>query len=198
MVDINQRGGKYSRNVQVVVGSDGVDILKSPSIFMDLVCILVDTNTIQPRTTNDYEPYDIEKKINFNDVIKHRERIEEFYLYSSMIDNAYETLNESMPAAKEIALKNINSQYLNCLGDLLIKNKDAYKHCKNPQERNQLKIQLVREHADWIIDSVIKNIINKCQGSYMAINYTCEEIECHASFIVYHAFVECKVLEKPI
>ena len=29
----------------------------------------------------------------------------------------------------------------------------------------------------------------------MAMNYTSEEIECHASFIVYHAFVECKILE---
>jgi len=198
MVEITQRAGKYSRNVQVVVGPDTVDILKSPSIFMDLVCILVDTNAIEPRTTNDYEPYDIENKINFNDVIKHRERIEGFYLYSSMIDNAYETLNESMPAAKETALKNINSRYLDCQGDLLIINRNAYKTCKNHQERSQLKIQLVREHADWIIDSVIENIIKKCQGSYMAMNYTCEEIECHASFIVYHAFVECKILEKPI
>ena len=72
---------------------------------MDLVSILVDTNAIEPRTTNDYEPYDIENKIDFNDVIKHRERIEGFYLYSAMIDNAYETLNESMPVAKETALK---------------------------------------------------------------------------------------------
>lgn len=101
MVDVTQRSGKYSRNVQVVVGPDSVDIIRSPSIFMDLVSILVDTNAIEPRTTNDYEPYDIENKIDFNDVIKHRERIEGFYLYSAMIDNAYETLNESMPVAKE-------------------------------------------------------------------------------------------------
>ena len=105
MVDVTQRSGKYSRNVQVVVGPDSVDIIRSPSIFMDLVSILVDTNAIEPRTTNDYEPYDIENKIDFNDVIKHRERIEGFYLYSAMIDNAYETLNESMPVAKETALK---------------------------------------------------------------------------------------------
>jgi len=198
MVDVTQRSGKYSRNVQVVVGSDSVDIIRSPSIFMDLVSILVDTNAIEPRTTNDYEPYDIENKIDFNDVIKHRERIEGFYLYSSMIDNAYETLNESMPAAKETALKNINSRYLDCQGDLLLNNREAYKLCKNTQERNNLKIRLVREFADWIIDCVIEHIINKCQGSLMAMNYTSEEIECHASFIVYHAFVECKILEKPI
>lgn len=198
MVDVTQRSGKYSRNVQVVVGSDSVDIIRSPSIFMDLVSILVDTNAIEPRTTNDYQPYDIENKIDFNDVIKHRERIEGFYLYSSMIDNAYETLNESMPAAKEIALKNINSRYLDCQGDLLLTNREAYKLCKNNQERNNLKIRLVREFADWIIDCVIEHIIKKCQGSLMAMNYTSEEIECHASFIVYHAFVECKILEKPI
>ncbi|WP_105589443.1 ABC-three component system protein [Cronobacter sakazakii] len=198
MVDVTQRSGKYSRNVQVVVGSDSVDIIRSPSIFMDLVSILVDTNAIESRTTNDYEPYDIENKIDFNDIIKHRERIEGFYLYSSMIDNAYETLNEIMPAAKETALKNINSRYLDCQGDLLLKNREAYKLCENTHERNNLKIRLVREFADWIIDCVIEHIIKKCQSSLMAMNYTSEEIECHASFIVYHAFVECKILEKPI
>ncbi|EES6292708.1 TPA: hypothetical protein SI670_003960 [Escherichia coli] len=198
MVDVTQRAGKYSRNVQLVVGSNSVDIIKSPSIFMDLVGILVDTNVIDSRTNNDYEPYDIENKIDFNDVIKHRERIEGFYLYSSMIDKAYETLNESMPTAKETALKNINSRYLDCRGNLLLQHREAYKRCKNAQERNDLMIQLVREFADWIIDCVIEHIIKKCQNSLMAINYTSEDIEFHASFIVYHAFVECKILEKPI
>ena len=198
MVGVTQRSGNYSRNVQVVVDSNSVDIIKSPSIFMDLVGILVDSNVIDPRTNNDYEPYDIENKIDFNDVIKHRERIEGFYLYSSMIDKAYETLNESMPTAKETALKNINSRYLDCRGNLLLQHREAYKRCKNAQERNDLMIQLVREFADWIIDSVIEHIIKKCLNSLMAMNYTSEEIECHASFIVYHAFVECKILEKPI
>ena len=56
MVGVTQRSGNYSRNVQVVVDSNSVDIIKSPSIFMDLVGILVDSNVIDPRTNNEYEP----------------------------------------------------------------------------------------------------------------------------------------------
>lgn len=37
MVGVTQRSGNYSRNVQVVVDSNSVDIIKSPSILWILL-----------------------------------------------------------------------------------------------------------------------------------------------------------------
>lgn len=198
MAEATQRGGKYSRNVQIVVDGTAIDMLRSPSLFMDLVAILVDNNEQKIITPNNYEPYDIGDKIDFNEIIKHRQRIESFYIYFQMIEKAYDTLNESSPSARETALKKINSKYQDCIGDIFIANKPLLRACQNPGDKAILQINLIRDESDSIIDCIINDITEKCKKSLSCLSYSIEDIELHAALIVYHAVVECKVLEKPL
>lgn len=195
MTEISQRGGFGSRNTQVVFNDAVVDIVRSPSIFMDLVAILA----IQPSQSDlsdDFVEYNIESKIEHNFVIKHREKIESYYAYVSMIDNAYQTLCEMSPSARETALSNINSCYKNCVGDLLLENKISLIN-KNREERERFRLELIQQHADLIIDCVIHHVQRTCSKSLTATQCSIEEIQNHSELIVFHAFVECKVLEKP-
>ncbi|EEB9697559.1 hypothetical protein ACY12_002318 [Salmonella enterica subsp. enterica serovar Portland] len=195
MSEAIQRGGAWSKNTQVVIQDSVVDIIRSPSIFMELVSILA----LQPKkekVPDDYQAYDIEGKIDYNDIIKHREKIESYYAYVSMIENAYQTLSETSVSARETALNNINSCYKNCVGELLLINKSLISG-KDKTERGKIRNELIRNNSDAIIDSVIKHVQETCSKSLTSINYTIEEIENHSELIVFHAFVECKVLEKP-
>lgn len=195
MTGVSQRGGWGSRNTQIVFKDSVVDIVRSPSIFMELVSILAILPG-QDNLSEDYQTYDIESKIDYNDVIKHREKIECYYAYVSMIDNAYQTLCENSASAKETALTNINSCYKNCVGDLLVRHKHLLSK-KNRDERNVIRAELIRNNSDAIIDCVIEHVKNTCINSLTATQCSIEEIENHSELIVFHAFVECKVLEKP-
>lgn len=196
MTDISQRGGFGSRNTQVVFNNAVVDIVRSPSIFMDLVATLA-SQPNQSDLSDDFIEYNIENKIEHNFIIKHRQKIESYYAYVSMIDNAYQTLCEAIPSARETALSNINSCYKNCVGDLLLENKTLLLK-KTREEREAIRLEIIQEYADSIIDCVINHVQNTCAKSLSATQCSIEEIQNHSEFIVFHAFVECKVLEKPL
>lgn len=124
MNSIQQRGGLGSTNIQNNFLTPSIDIVRSPSIFMNLVEIIASMDNFQDsRLQDDYSTYDIEGKIDFNDVIKYRSRIEDFYLYNNMIEKSYQALSEKMPAAREKSLNRINQYYHDCIGDLQIENK---------------------------------------------------------------------------
>lgn len=197
MSEIVQKGGWHSNNTQIVIKDSIVDMIRSPSIFMQLVSILAKSPKNEGDTLDEYESYDIEIKISHNEIIKYRDQIEYYYVYVSMIENAYSTLNESGVSARETALDNINSCYKKCVGDLLLKNKSMLLKCKNKMERKLLELDLIKNNSDYIIECVIEHVKTKCINSISSINCTIEEIENHSEFIVFHAFIECKVLEKP-
>ena len=124
MNSIQQRGGMGSTNIQNNYLTPSIDIVRSPSIFMNLVEIIASMDNFQDRSLkDDFSAYDIAGKIDFNDVINNRSRIEDFYLYNNMIEKSYQALNEKMPAAREKSLNRINQYYCDCVGDLQIKNK---------------------------------------------------------------------------
>lgn len=196
MSEISQKGGFGSTNTQIVIQDSIVDVVRSPSIFMQLVSILSSTPRKDVLSDN-YQSYDIERKIDFNDIIKHREKIEYYYTYVSMIETAYSTLNESRASARETSLEYINSKYKDCVGEILLRNKGLVKG-KKKEEVEEIRRIIIKENSDEIIDCVIEHINKTCEKSLTSINCTIEEIAIHSELIVFHAFVECKVLEKPL
>lgn len=199
MTEVLQRGGLGSTNIQNNYMGASINIVRSPSIFMNLVEIIASMDTFQERSIqDDYSIYDIEEKINFNDVIKYRSRIEEYYLYNPMIEKSYQALNEKMPAAREKSLSRINRYYRDCIGDLKVKNKAVLKLIDCNVQRNLAELQIIKDNSDEIISCVIGNIKNTCISALNAATVSIEEIEMHSEYIVFHAFIECKVLEKPL
>lgn len=199
MNNIQQRGGLGSTNIQNNYLTPSIDIVRSPSIFMNLVEIIASMENYQDLSLqDDFSTYDIEGKIDFNDVIKYRSRIEDFYLYNNMIEKSYQALNEKMPAAKEKSLNRINQYYRDCIGDLQINNKEYLKKFECKIEKNKAILQIIKDNSDDIIRCVIEHVKKTCNNAFNATAVSIEEIEMHAAYIVFHAFVECKVLEKPL
>lgn len=199
MNSIQQRGGMGSTNMQHNYLTPSIDIVRSPSIFMNLVEIIASMNNFQDGSLkDDFSTYDIESKIDFNDVIKYRSRIEDFYLYNNMIEKSYQALNEKMPAAREKSLNRINQYYRDCIGDLQIENKAYLKNIECKIEKGEAFLQIIKDNSDEIIRCVIEHVKKTCINVLNATAVSIEEIEMHAAYIVFHAFVECKVLEKPL
>ncbi|ROP62940.1 hypothetical protein EDF81_1453 [Enterobacter sp. BIGb0383] len=199
MNSIQQRGGLGSTNIQNNFLTSSIDIVRSPSIFMNLVEIIASMDNFQDSSLqDDYSAYDIEGKIDFNDVIKYRSRIEDFYLYNNMIEKSYQALNEKMPAAREKSLNRINQYYRDCIGDLQIENKTHLKKIEFKIEKDKAFLQIIKDNSDGIIRCVIDHVKKTCINALNSAAVSIEEIEMHAEYIVFHAFVECKVLEKPL
>lgn len=199
MNNIQQKGGMGSTNIQNNYLTSPIDIVRSPSIFMNLVEIIASMDNYQDLSPqDDFSTYDIEGKIDFNDVIKYRSRIEDFYLYNNMIEKSYQALNEKMPTAREKSLNRINQYYRDCVGDLKIENKAYLKNIECKIEKNKASLQIIKDNSDKIISYVIENVKKTCVGALNSTAVSIEEIEMHAACIVFHAFVECKVLEKPL
>ncbi len=199
MNSIKQRGGIGSTNIQNNFLTSSNDFVRSPSIFMNLVEIIASIENFQPSSSNDdFSIYDIEGKIEFNDVIKYRSRIENIYLYNNMIEKSYEALNEKMPAAREKSLNRINCYYRDCIGDMEVENKAYLKKIECRIERNNAFLNIIKNNSDRIICCVIENVKKTCVNALNTTAVSIEEIEMHAAYIVFHAFVECKILEKPL
>lgn len=199
MSSIRQSGGIGSTNIQNNYLTPSIDIVRSPSIFMNLVEMIASMDSFQDSCIqDDFSTYDIEGKIDFNDVIKYRSRIEDFYLYNNMIEKSYQALNEKMPAAREKSLNRINRYYRDCIGDLEIVNKESLKEIKCKTEKNKAFSQIIKDNSDEIISYVIEHVKKTCISALNATAVSIEEIEMHTEYIVFHAFVECKVLEKPL
>uniref|UniRef100_UPI002AA0D667 hypothetical protein n=1 Tax=Serratia nevei TaxID=2703794 RepID=UPI002AA0D667 len=85
-----------------------------------------------------------------------------------------------------------------CVGEIKIKNKETLKKITNKEDRKNFERELIKTNSDEIIACVIEHVRQTCITSIDAGAVTIEEIEMHAECIVFHAFVECKVLEKPV
>ncbi|HHR6585918.1 TPA: hypothetical protein ACS787_003777 [Providencia alcalifaciens] len=159
MNSIQQSGGMGSTNIQNNYLTSSIDIVRSPSIFMNLVEIIASMDNFQGRNLqDDFSTYDIGSKIDFNDVIKYKSRIEDFYLYNNMIEKSYQALNEKMPAAREKSLIRINQYYRDCIGDLEIKNKAYLKKIECKTEKNKVFLQIIKDNSDEIISYVIEHV----------------------------------------
>lgn len=198
MSEFKQQGGLGSTNIQNNYVSPTLNIVRSPSIFMSLVSLIASSNYVgEKNLPEDYSTYNIDEKIEYNDIIKYRQKIEDYYLYNSMIERSYQTLNEKVPAAREKALTRINSHYKDCIGELQVKHKDLLKKASDKIEKNSIVRELIKNNSDEIILCVIDNVKKTCLASIDSVGVSIEEIEMHTEYIVFHAFVECQVLEKP-
>lgn len=112
--------------------------------------------------------YNIESKIAFNQLNRNSFLIREYNLYSHTVDALYDELESQGSIKKSIVLMRIHSMYL------LIKGEGE-------------------SDADNIFDKVVEMILHTVEDS--SGNY--DEVLLAVFVVVVHAFVECKILEKP-
>lgn len=115
-------------------------------------------------------PYEIDKKIEFNQLNKAKEIIRDYCTYNSRIDKIYQVFDEAGVNKSKSVLRFIRSLYL--------KQKDV----DNPDEV-----------FFNVIDLVNKKIMES--KNYQPIAF--EELDLCTSILVVDAFIECKIFENP-
>lgn len=167
------------------------DLLILPSNPTDLNKLVLHIYDNIIDNNNQYEkrnlPPEIEEKLDFNNVQHYRYLIEVNYSENAYyLEKAYEALNSETPGRKKIFLNYINSLYLKELGKLKSENSELD------------KLEIIQKFADTIISNVVSSLMISISSDPKDISHLSKEsIILNIFTLVFHAFVDCKVLENP-
>ncbi|HGN9466899.1 MULTISPECIES: ABC-three component system protein [Providencia] len=128
-------------------------------------------------------PANVTTKIKHNMLNSRRRIILQYKSYSSHIERAYTLAEQNIINGKQSAMELLNEMYCNSLEKYGI---DSF----------EPDITKVRQHADEIINDVIKQLRKFVYSSANVTQYK-EQVEIGLNVVVAHAFVECCVLENP-
>jgi len=171
---------------------------KLPSLISDVVYRLseiledIDDSTYNQSLCEpkNYDDYDIEEKIEYNNLKKYKVLVEDYGVYGYIVDSVYSALDMEKPNSKKKFMQFIKLQYKKILGELLLISHQK----KNQSER----IDIIREHSDLIMDKVQENLKRTFLESNDNDKIFIEELDYCLTLIACHAFIDCKILERPI
>lgn len=147
-----------------------IDIIKLDSNLATIINILSLEKWDDSQIDNESNSFEIERKIQFNELDDAREVIEEFCIYYKKVDEKY----------AEFDLLGANKSY-----SVLRTIKEEYRKLKKT------------DNKDDIFFITIKNIKNKVLTSKNLNNISIEEIELCIDILVVDAFIRCKIFENP-
>lgn len=131
--------------------------------------------------------YDIDEKIEYNDVIKYKDLIKEYSLYGNICEHAFNIIDNNDMGIKRRILNSISLLYKDFKGQLLLENKT-----------NEIAdIDIIRMNADKIIDYVKEVLEKRILEDGIKDRLFVEDIDMGLIRIICYSFVECKILEKP-
>lgn len=148
-----------------------IDIIKVDSNLATIINILTTENLSNIIESPEVNSFEINKKIEYNDLSVVQETIEEYKIYYSKLDEKYTEFDKLGVNRSLSVFRVIKSQYIKLLADGLKSHKLFFA----------------------IIDEVI-NIIKKSKN-YIEIPY--EELEMCVYIIVVDTFIRCKIFKNP-
>lgn len=128
-------------------------------------------------------PSKVSKKIKHNQLKNNRSIVLQYRSYSSHIESAYNIIEKNVVNGKQTAMLILNDMYGSALNKFNI---DVW----------EPDMDLVKQHADEIIDDIKKQLNNFLYKS-ANITFTKEQMVIGINVVIAHAFVECYVLENP-
>lgn len=131
--------------------------------------------------------FDITNKIQYNQLIKYKDIIKEYSIYSTYCEEALSKYDNSHINDKNKILMYIRKCYLEAKGELLLQNKNS--------ELSEMVI--IRDNSDFIMDKVKDAIFNIWNQSIHSSSVSIEEVELAVIFFITYCFIICKILEKP-
>ena len=148
-----------------------IDMVKFDSNLATILNILASENLTHNIESPEINIFEIDKKIEFNDLVIAKDTIDQYKVFYHKLDEKY-TEFDRQGANKSLSVFHvIKSQYLKCL----------------TKSKNSYDVFLA------IIDGVIDIIINS--KNYIEIPY--EELEMCVYILVVDAFVRCKIFKNP-
>lgn len=181
----NQTHGGIGDNIYVQGDAVFNAIQMHPTILADIINTL-GTNLLYEDDNffNNYNEYEILKKIDYNKVTIYRDIIDEHKIYQGKLNVIYQELESTGSLKKTIILKNIRNCYIKIKGKYISKNE------------SQNEIEVIRDNSDKIfadIENVLLSEIDKSNN----INAPLETIKIGILIIIVDAFIRCKILEEP-
>lgn len=126
------------------------------------------------------EAFEIETKINYNDIKRNRALIDEYKVFYTKVNSLYQILEEQGSFKKENLLRNIRKMYVQIKGEYV--GNDA-----NP-------MQIVKDNADSIFEDVQEELLLRAEEKATDCS---EDISFGVTVIMVDAFMRCKILEEP-
>lgn len=183
-------GTNINDNTGVVAGEIGQVIINKlspikPSIIASILKLMIDDKVLGADASN-LKSYQIDDKIQYNNVVKYKALIEEYYSFCIVCEQTIDKLDNSKPNSKNIILRYVNTKYKLFKGEYLAAIGTATD-----------EMQAVRENADNILDKIKAHYLELAEQSGLFEKYSYEEVELNILAFIVYCFVECKILEKP-
>ena len=151
---------------------------KLPSYFQQIVSAIANKGLMDDDTIiSDPTPYEISKKIAYNNLCKNRCVVEDYNIYSNGLHAIYDELEEFGTIKKNVVLSRIRNFYLKAKG-----------------EYTNGTIEDIRLKSDKIFDTVVDRVCELVKDTQIDDS----ELSLAVEIVVVDAFIDCKVLEKPI
>ena len=161
---------------------------KLPSLIIGIVEMLADLPLEDDNDSiGDTTPFKTIEKIEYNNIIKYKDIIKEYSIFSTYCEDTLAIYDNSNIGAKRKILQCIKTWYLEAKGQLLLEYKDA----------NLTVIEIIKANSDLIIDMVKVKISNLWNQNLFCSGFNIEDVELGINCFTCYCFMECKILEKP-
>lgn len=131
-------------------------------------------------------PFEIDNKLDYNNVIIYKQIVEDYAFYSALINDAYIAIAEIKPNCRDTVMRIINREYRKIRASLLI-NVDSHD-----------MMSVIKLNSDSIIENVLKILKEKLfEANNLNSELHNETIDIAIEMIVGDAFINCKILENP-
>lgn len=163
---------------------------RRPALISQVVKRLSSLSLLDEAPSNQLEHiYNIDAKLEYNHVFKYRPLIEEYGEYGNNVIKILNTIDQEKIGSERKILRLINDFYKECIGNL--------RRIESYSEQKREIIEVIRSNSDQIIEDVINKIIDVINNSSNGQDMDEEDLIFGVKYIVGHAFIECKVLERP-
>lgn len=164
------------------------EVTKLPSLISPIIMTL-GTKCLDDSYEGNFELdfFEVEKKLEYNKVIKYKDIIKENSLYFTLCDDELNIYDNSNIGSKKKILRCVKNWYLEHRGQIFLDLRDIIKD----------DIDKVRDNADYLIDKVKQSIIDNVIQS-LNFNLSSEELDLGVTCFTCYCFMKCKILEKPL
>jgi hypothetical protein len=149
-----------------------------PNCFQIIIDAIVKTDLFDIDFHDQPSCYKPEEKISYNSLIRNRFLIEDYNVFTQPLHVLYNELEEQGSFKKSILLARIHSEYLKIKGRYIGNATDS--------------IAQIRQYADDIFDEMVEFVMTTVASDSQ------DALLVGAYIVVVDAFIECKILEKPI
>ncbi|UWG97763.1 hypothetical protein LPY66_02770 [Dehalobacter sp. DCM] len=162
-------------------------IQKHPTILAEIINQLGDRLfDHSSEIENDISEFDIDGKIEYNNVVRYKYIIDEYMVYQGKLNSIYKELDDQGSSKKLILFKNIELCY--------IKAKSTY--LDRDREADEEDIKIIKRFADEILATVEDELLQVLLMSSNNQQYL-EANRVGLAIILVDAFMRCKILEEP-